>query len=405
MVVGRAAEGRYDLVVVGGGIAGFSACETAVESGARVCLVSGEDRIPYKRTRISKHVAVGFGRDDFAIKPREWYGDHGITLLVDESITSLGTGGRAAETSGGRGVRWDSLVLATGGVVRTIPTWGAVERFHVVHTAADAERLRRSVAPEATVLVVGGGVLGVEVAEQLSLAGARATLSAMGERLMVKELDRRASEVLEAEARGAGIEVVCGDETSGPLGVSERGVEYLVAGVPRLFDLVVACIGVVPDTRVAVEAGIATNRGVLVDRRLETSQAGVFAAGDLAEHEDGTVTHLWHAAEEQGRIAGRTALGGEAPSGLLTHRLKCEVFGRYFFSVGARGAGQTDEVVEEERSGAYRRLLYRSGRLSGVVMIDDRDRAKLYERAVREGWSPLTVREELPLRYSQDTNG
>jgi hypothetical protein len=153
----------------------------------------------------------------------------------------------------------------------------------------------------------------------------------------------------------------------------------------------------------------------------------VFAAGDAAQHPNGTVTHLWHAAQYQGELAARSAVGKHVHHDNPPFRLKCEVFGHYFFSmnvpqlaaathragalpaVGAASApnervsfpekkpAEPFDREEEARGSVYRCLYYRNDRLFGVVMVDDRDRAKRYEAAVREGWARGTVHLELPL--------
>lgn len=404
MAVAGTRNGRADLVIVGGGIAGVSACRAAVDAGARVTLVSGEDRVPYKRTRISKHIAQGFSFDQFAMHPAQWYQDRGVEPAFGERIVTIDAEQQTAITDTGRTINWHRLLLAPGGRPRRVAGDIPSERAHVVHAASDVESLREFVAAHRRILVAGGGVLGVEVAEQLSQMGLSVTMGSSESMLMHRELNRRAADSLLDSCVSAGIRVVLDARVDR---VSWAGDGIVVTGnggrFSEHFDGVVSCIGISPVLDLARRSGIATGRGILVDRRLETSIPGIYAAGDAAEHPDGSVTNLWHAAEQQGRVAALASLGLAGVEELKPFRLKCEVFGRYFFSIGKDEFDSSAVETVEEEAGCYRALAFRDGALCGVVMYDDGERAKQYERAVREGWSLNRVRRELPLDSSLES--
>ena len=162
------------------------------------------------------------------------------------------------------------------------------------------------------------------------------------------------------------------------------------------FDLVAYGTGVEPDIDLAVAAGLDSERGVLVDEQLRTSHPTIFAAGDVAQHRDGRLTHLWRQAEEQGRVAGLNAAGGAESYRFVPFRLKCEIFDHYFFSVGRPTPEEVEayEVVECTDGTRYLCAYYREGALAGLVMIGDKDRQKQYLRAVVERWSRLRFEAE-----------
>jgi len=377
---------RRRVVIVGAGIAGFTAAKTLAEmrNGTEIVLVNNEDRPPYKRTKVSKNVAVGFTRDDYALAAPDWYGSSGIRLLDGQRVIGINARAHKLTLDSGADLEWDAILLATGSTA--VPPSFRVEEAaalpHVVRTAADVDRLRRALAHAGSVLVVGGGVLGVELAEQMRLSGARVTLSVRGSRLMPRELDERASKHLSSL-------------------LAENGVTLAASPAEGRFDTIIYCVGSRADVQLARESGVAVRDGILVDRYLQTNIAAIFAAGDAAEHSDGAMTHLWHAAEYQGALAAQNIsalLSGAAdqmrPFDNPAFRLKCEVFGHYYFSVGRLSRDGNGTRIDAQDGERYRSYSFVGDRLTGAVMIDDADRAKQYQTAVREGWSRARVEQE-----------
>jgi len=304
----------------------------------------------------------------------------------------------------------------------------------VVRTAAQVESLRAALVGAGRVAVVGSGVLGVEVAEQVRRLGLEVVLVGCHGRLMHRQLNEPAADRLADLMRSEGVELSLGER----VGTAERrdhgGFALGLRQESLEADVLIFCVGVRPRTELAVRSGLAVDHGILVDRALRTSHAAVFAAGDAAQHPDGSVTHLWHAAQHQGTLAARSAVGRDVRHDNPPFRLKCEVFGQYFFSMnvppgafgddaldraaealpavtpaarpapsaGSSGEARTEapeglEREEQARGPLYRCLYYRGDRLFGVIMVNDRERARRYEAAVREGWPRRTVRAELPL--------
>ena len=379
---------RYDVVIIGAGSAGLSAADELTSSRLSVCILSDESRAPYKRTKLSKHLASGFTREQFSIYPRDWYKERDISISTGDGAASINVENRVVVSESGRSIEWNHLILATGAKPIRHGNIASHDEYHVVRTADDAEKLRSAVSPGESALVVGAGVLGIEVAEQLVCRGLAVTVAASGERLMPKQFNNSASDELTSTFRSHGVELIFGAKIKKLHRTSDRWVGHL-GGRDGAYDHLVFCGGSAPDIRLAEDAGILTRKGIVVDERLSTSARNVYAAGDVAEHPAGNVTHLWHEAEHQGRFAAGQILGASATYLLPPFRLKCEVFNRYFFSIGMP-MNETLFDVRETRGvheSVYRCLYIKSGIVEGIVMIDEKERAKEYERAVQEGWS------------------
>lgn len=419
----------YDIVIIGGGAAGVAALQGAVERRAAVsggplslAIISEEDRLPYKRTKISKSVARGFSRDEFAIQDPEWYLAHSVRLITGRKAVSLDPERHIVLLDDGRKLAWRKLILTTGAGPR-LP--GDVDpgdkRVFRTHDAEDIERLREwaTVHPGHRGIILGGGVLGVEVAWELHQLGHPVTVVGSAPRLLPRELDAVAADELRRLCESSGVEVFLG-ERDYPIGDVKGGFSLRLQGAGRETEgnFVVLAAGLAPRLELADAAGIATGRAIRVDEELKSSAEDVYAAGDCCEHSGGRVTHLWRDALRQGAVAGANAAAELletdpelTPYRYQPFRLKCEVFGRYFFSI-CRPADEEEagfESVVYRDAERYVRA-YFNGRnnpsadngsvaetLRGVVMVGDKENQQRYMSAVLEGWGRRRFEEEFLL--------
>lgn len=379
----------YHIVIVGGGIAGISAAREIAHSESRVdtLLITAEDRPPYKRTKISKNISTGFSRDAFALEAEEWYGAGGIDLAVGASASDIDTVARKLVLQDGRTVGFEKLILATGGNANWPEGLDPTHpRLHRVRSAADAERLMAAMRGADSALVAGMGVLGVEVAEQLSKMGKSVTLVGRSHALMPRELNLPAADRLRSLFESNGVKLVFGSDVTS-VRAGSAAVDIRMDRSESTVDHAIFCIGMSPSVDLARNSGLAVRSGILVDEYLRTNVAGVFACGDAAEHPRGYRTHLWHAAELQGEVAAANALGARRRYDKPRFRLKCEVFGHYFFSTGIPDNQSEIERSEHRLGDAYVCFYLRAGNLESVVMVDDPEHAKEYQQAVRDRWS------------------
>ena len=383
--------GGWDVVVIGGGAAGVAAAEAAkTQNGdATVLVIHDEKEPPYVRTKLSKLLASGFDVEDFLIQPKEWYDERGIDLRMGTRAEAINPDEKTVKTSDGETVAYGSLILATGG----LPAFPKNVRehdsdsFYTLKTVADAARIKRDSRRAKNALVVGMGVLSVEIAQQLSQMKTNVTLVGATGQLMPRQLSPRAGEIMEDLMSKNNLRLYFQEEVLSFEKNNKRGMDVMMIRNSGRFDMVIFCIGFNPDTELAKSAGLEVNRGVKVDERLRTSNPDIFAAGDVAEHPDGSSSYLWRDAEHQGAFAGRNAAGGDVQYDSLPFRLRTEIFGTHFLSVNKPRNPLEHEIEEAENGDTYFGFYFDNDELIGAVVVGDKERADEYEKAVQEGWS------------------
>ena len=298
-------------VIVGAGLAGAKAAETLRAEGfdGPVVLIGDEDELPYERPPLSKGYLLGKDpREGSAVHPAEWYGEQGIELRRGTRVSAIHPAEHEVELAGGERIRYGKLLLATGSVVRPLTVPGG-DRVSTLRKLPDADALKEALQRGGRVVVVGGGWIGLEVAAAARQYGAEVTLIEALAQPLARVLGEELGAVFADLHRAHGVDVRL---NSGVKEITADGV-VLPDGDTLPADLVLAGVGIRPDTRLADEAGLAVDDGVLVDSALRTSDADVYAAGDVANVATPQFGRLrvehWANALNGGPAAARSMLG------------------------------------------------------------------------------------------------
>ena len=256
------------------------------DPSASITVISEEGHNFYNRMGIGRLIYGRSGLHGLSLLEDSWYEEQRVDVWLNTRVNAIDRAAKTIVIATGETLPYDALVIATGASATPLRTPG-VERdgTFVLRTATDAMNLRHWTQTYGAqrAVVVGGGVLGVEAADALRQLGITATLVAREERLMVRALDAESSSLLQRFLETSGIVVrlaravreVTGDERV-------RGV-VLDDGEPIPCDIVLSCIGIVPNADLAREAGLRVNRGIVVDASMRTSDPAIFAVGDVAE--------------------------------------------------------------------------------------------------------------------------
>jgi nitrite reductase (NADH) large subunit len=388
------------LVVIGNGMA---AARFADELSQRalgryaVAIVGAEPRLAYNRVLLSSVLAGEVASSGIELKPSHWWRDRGITLRYGCGATAVDTAARTVTLADGQSLPFSKLVFATGSqpIRPAIPGMelpGVItfrdinDIWNIWHRAGAGDR----------VVVIGGGLLGLEAAYGLAKAGARVTVLHLMDRLMERQLDAQAAAMLQRAVEAMGIEVVLSADTAEIIGNGRVEGVVLKDGRTIDADAVVVAIGIRPSADLAREAGIAVTRGIMVDDALETNIAGIHAIGECAEHR-GICYGLVEPAHEQARVLADRLAGREAhyAGSVLATNLK--VSGVNVFSAGKfLGGEDTEEILLSDPGiGIYKKLVIADGRLIGTVLFGDTADGLWYLDLIRSAENIDAIRDDL----------
>jgi len=376
------------LVVVGNGMAAARLVDELAKAALgryAIAVIGDEPRLAYNRVLLSSVLAGETASHDIELRPASWWRDRGVTLKYGCVATEIDVGRRELKIANEESIGFSRLVLATGSTPLRLNVPGAeLAGVHTFRDSRDVDRLLTLAAQKKRVVVVGGGLLGLEAAYGLAKAGAPVTLVHLMDRLMERQLDAPAAELLKSLVERKGIEILLNANTARIHG--ETRVEGLELVDGRLIpaEAVIFAAGIRPNIALAKEAGISVNRGIVVDDHLQTGAPDVFAIGECAEHR-GICYGLVEPAYEQARVLARHLAGREAcyAGSIVATNLK--VSGVSVFSAGdfIGGDGSETIVLSDINHGTYKKLVISGGRLTGAVLIGDVADALWYLELIR----------------------
>ena len=302
------------VVIIGGGAAGNAAAEMLRREGyARpVTMLSAEDAGPYDRPNLSKDYLAGNAPEEWILlRPPEFYAEQGIELKLDTRAAAVDAKAREVRFADGSGLHYGALLLATGAVPARLNLPGSdLPHVHYLRTLADSRALVAAATAARRAVVIGASFIGLEVAASLRARGLEVHVVAPETHPMEKVLGREVGDLVRQVHEEHGVVLHLGTTPAS----FERSHVRLQNGERLESDFVVVGVGVRPETALAERAGIAIDRGVLVDAMLQTNAPGIFAAGDIARWPDPysgesiRVEH-WVVAERQGAAAALNMLG------------------------------------------------------------------------------------------------
>ena len=364
------------LVIIGNGMAAAKLCE---ELGARglgrhaVAVIGAEPCLAYNRVLLSDVLAGKAQAAATELKTAAWWARQGVTLIYGTPVATIDRAARAVVLADGRRIAYARLVLATGSHPLRLPLPGAdLPGVTTFRDLADVSMLLAAAKPGLRAVVIGGGLLGLEAASGLAGAGATTTLVHLADRLMERQLDGPAASLLRQAVEARGIEVLLNAASQSITGDDHVTGLQLADGRVIPADVVVMACGVRPNADLARAAGLACQRGVLVDDGLTTEDPAIFALGECAEHR-GQTYGLVAPAYAQARVLAARLSGSDAQYSGSVISTNLKVSGVHVFSAGdiSGGDGCADMILSDRGLGLYRRLIVRDGVLVGAVLFGD----------------------------------
>jgi nitrite reductase (NADH) large subunit len=388
------------LVIVGNGMAAARLVDELVKTSLgryAIAVIGAEPRLAYNRVLLSSVLAGETASHDIELKPANWWRDRGVTLKYGCRATEIDVGRRELKIAGDESIEFSRLVLATGSSPLRLNIPGSdLAGVHTFRDSRDVDLLLALAARKKPVVVVGGGLLGLEAAYGLAKAGTPVTLLHLMDRLMERQLDAPAADLLKTLVERKGIRVMLNASTARIVGESAvEGVE-LADGTRIDADAVVFAAGIRPNTSLARDAGLSVNRGIVVDDALQTSAGDIYALGECAEHR-GICYGLVEPAYEQAGALARHLAGRSAAYNGSVVATNLKVSGVSVFSAGDFIGTDGSEAIllSDVKRGTYKKLVISDGRLTGAVLIGDTSDALWYLEMIRARKTIAAIRKDL----------
>ena len=309
---------REPIVIIGGGMAGGNAAATLRDEGfsGPVVLLSREPNVPFGRPPLSKTYLRS--EEDLAgwyVRPAGWYAEHDVELRNGVVVAAVDPAAHTVTLDSGAELRYDKVLIATGGRNRRIDADGAdLPGIHYLRTVAQCDAIKQEAVRGRTAVIVGMGFIGCEVAASLTQLGVRVTAVFPGRDPLERVLGDQVAGVMSAIHRANGVELLAGDQVAAFEGTSRVAAAVTRSGRRIECDFAVAGVGIEPDIPAV---GVEQQNGILVDERCRASAPDVYAAGDLANHLHPLFGRIrvehYNNAEKQGAAAARSMLDSTAP--------------------------------------------------------------------------------------------
>ena len=370
-------DSKNFYVILGNGAAGFQAAKAIRERDktGSVVIISNEPYPTYNRPMLTKSMVAGLSAEQIAVEDTSWYEENQIYQLLGKEVTQIDTKEKEVKFAEGEGIKYTKLIYALGSEC-FIPPIAGKEKPEViaVRRLSDVQKIEKMLPKVKNAVVIGGGVLGLEAAWELKKAQCNVTVLEVGAKLMGRQLDDTASDMLKAISAANGIVIQTGVQVASIEGDDHVTGVKLGNGETILADLVIVSAGVRANTTIAKKAGIEVDRAVVVNEKMETNIPDIYACGDCAQYE-GVNYAIWPQALEQGKTAGANAAGDVAqyqqvPGALTFHGMNTALF-------ASGDNGKREDVIyktvemKDPSKKQYEKLYFFNNRLCGVILIGD----------------------------------
>lgn len=371
-----------NYLLIGSGPAAIFAAEAIREQDGEspVMMITADDHLAYSPVMLTYWLAGNLPRERIFFRDPSWAERRRIDFHPGQTVTSLNSAARRVLLSDDREIPYDRLLIATGSTPVSLPIPGIGSKgVTSLRNLRDAEKIIEGSSDPQTVVIIGGGFIGLKLACHLKERGFAVRIVEKEPKLAARMFDLKASQIVEERLREKGITVETDVEVVEV--IEEKGwVSGVLLKDGRTFPCqrIIEAVGVRPNARFLAGSGIDLRGGILVNRRMETNLPGIYAAGDVAMTIDPVTSDwvnnaTWPAATRQGRVAGSNMAGGEWT---YVHNFTLNALHLFDFQVMAAGhayyeKGSDVDVLLEERNQSYRKIVIKDGQVIGFILIGD----------------------------------
>jgi nitrite reductase (NADH) large subunit len=368
--------GGFDManyLIIGNGVAGTTAAENIRKQDKKgnITIVTDEDLPFYWRIQLNEYISGDITEEQLLAKKEDWYRDQNISLKLKTRIVGADAQKKVVVTEGKEELPYDRLLIATGSHSFIPPIKGSEKKgVFALRDVQDARDISAFAKNIEDVILIGGGLLGLEAGNALRKLGKKIMVVEFFPRLLPRQLDVDGAGRLQKIMEGMGFSFRLGAKTQEITGDDKANGALLEGGETLSGQMVVISAGVRPNLELAEPLGLKTDKGVVVDERLQTKQSDIYAAGDVAEFK-GMPYGIWPAAMEQGKIAGVNMAGGEATYDGTTMANTLKVVGVDLASAGNIDAENEFESRVATDEDQYKKIVLEDNKIIGCIMLGD----------------------------------
>ena len=367
-------------IILGNGAAGHYAAE-AIRKRDRtgtITMISNEPYRTYNRPMLTKSIMAGLNEEQIAVEDASWYEENHIYQILGHEVVKIDPEAKEVHLDDGSKYHYTKLIYALGSECFIPPIKGAdKDGVIAIRRLSDTKKVAEKLKETKHAVVIGGGVLGLEAAWELKKSRCEVTVLELAPVLMGRQLDKTAGEMLKKISEGQGIQIHTGVQIEAIEGGEKAEGVRLADGTVIPAELVIVSCGVRANTALAKEAGIETDRAVIVNEKMETNIPDIYACGDCAQYE-GINYAIWPQSVEEGKTAGAQAAGDDntystVPAALSFHGMNTALF-------AAGDNGQNPDLIyktveyKDEGKKQYQKYYFLNNRLCGVILIGDTSR-------------------------------
>ena len=387
-------------VIVGNGAAGTNAADQLrrLDAEAKICMITEEAFPFYSRIRLIDYIAGDIPKEALVINKDQWYLNRDIELRLGVRVASVDSANKRVLTGQNEAFSYDRLLLATG-AHSFMPNISGMEKRGVftLRNIEDAEAIRSFADSAQHVVMIGGGLLGLETGNALRRLGKKVAVVEFFPRLLPRQLDVPAADLLAGTMTKMGFSLYLGRKTKEIVGSNQVKGVALESGETLPADMVVVSAGVRPNMELAASLKLRCNKGIEVDEGMRASSPDIYAAGDVAEFK-GVLYGIWPAAMEQGKIAGSNMAGVNAAYEGTTASNQLKVAG-----IDLAAAGNIDpECASESRTfqedRVYRKFVFEDNRLVGCILQGDTRGFQAMLRLIRQKQDVSEYKDDMALK-------
>ena len=362
-----------NYLIIGNGVSGTTAAENIRKQDKKgnITIVTEEDLPFYWRIQLNEYISGETTEEQLLAKKEDWYRDQNISLKLKTRIVGADAQKKVVVTKEEGELAYDRLLVATGSHSFIPPIKGSEkEGVFALRDVKDARDISAYAKNIEDVILIGGGLLGLEAGNALRKLGKKIMVVEFFPRLLPRQLDVDGAGRLQKIMEGMGFSFRLGAKTQEITGDDKASGVLLEGGETLSGEMIVISAGVRPNLELAEPLGLKTDKGIVVDERLQTNQPDIYAAGDVAEFR-GMPYGIWPAAMEQGKIAGINIAGGKATYNGTTMANTLKVVGVDLASAGNIDAENEFESKVTTDEDQYKKIVLEDNKIIGCIMLGD----------------------------------